>query len=61
MNASRSRNIVHKHAMQYQRSKTFADRKKLAKKGYRKHKGEPKAPPCAWACLTTPRVRFNLP
>lgn len=35
----KERNFVHKHAMQYQKSHVFKDRKKLAKNGYRKHKG----------------------
>ncbi|MHB0776626.1 DUF7230 family protein [Halomonas sp. WWR20] len=54
----KTRNFVHKHAMHYQRSKTFADRKKLARNGYRKHKGgAEKLPPshCGPALMVAPR------
>lgn len=35
---SKSRNIVHKHALEFHRCEKFKDRKKSKKKGYMKHK-----------------------
>lgn len=34
----KERNLVHKHALNFNRSETFKDRKKSKKKGYMKHK-----------------------
>jgi hypothetical protein len=34
------RNYVHKHSKQFNRAVTMADRKKQARRGYRKHKGD---------------------
>lgn len=34
----KERNLVHKHALNFNRSEAFKDRKKSKKKGYMKHK-----------------------
>lgn len=37
----RTRNLVHKHAVTYNKSTVYKDKKKAMKKGESKHKGSP--------------------